>query len=142
MSRKGTIDKCDGCEEPYIVKREDQRFCKPKCRFRHHRSLEQFIKKQLHTNESARSFVVTATPIVLQAYAPVREAAEIAGVSETTIRKWARTERVRSVMYMGRLGIFRADLNGNQDCFAYIRGGEVLIDEPTFETSSSQPQKA
>ncbi|HYP26446.1 MAG TPA: helix-turn-helix domain-containing protein [Blastocatellia bacterium] len=51
-----------------------------------------------------------AVSLVGREYASVKEAAEVAGVSESTVRRWARAGRVSYESYFGRIVVLRGDL--------------------------------
>ena len=93
--------RCKNCERPFTRARRWQEFCKDACR----------------ANYNKRSWAVS---LVGREYASVREAAELASVSESTVRRWARAGRVRYESYFGRIVILRGDLERAR---ANSRGG-------------------
>ena len=84
-------DGCKNCKEPFKKARAWQEFCGDKCRNAYHNRIKPFTLLDSY-------------------YATVKEAAQIAMVSETTIKKWASEERVTSVKHHGRIYILRSDL--------------------------------
>ena len=85
------VGRCKECGQEFSRRRAWQDFCLDSCR------------KEFHRRAGAWS-------LVEQEFILVKEAAERAGVSESTVRRWAREERVRSETHLGRMLIRRADL--------------------------------
>jgi hypothetical protein len=82
---------CERCGTQFPMRREWARFCSDKCRVRH----AEFDK---------------AIKVVNRYLATVNEAASIAGVSASTIRRWANRGQVRAKNHVGRVYIYREDL--------------------------------
>ena len=82
---------CKECLTEFIATRAWSEFDSPDCRKRHHRA-----NNALSTVQSL--------------FLTVRDAASFAGVSQTTIRKWASDSRIRWESYDGRIRVYRPHL--------------------------------
>jgi excisionase family DNA binding protein len=82
---------CEQCGREFPKRREWAKFCSDRCRVAH-------------------SELDKAIRIVNRYLATVNEAARIAGVSASTIRRWADRGRVRARKHVGRACIYREDV--------------------------------
>src|SRR5690242_11756266 len=83
---------CAQCGVEFPKRRDFARFCSDKCRVAH--------------VELDRAIV-----IVRKHLATVNEAAQLAGVSMSTIRRWAKAGKLRVKQHLGRVLVYKADLN-------------------------------
>lgn len=93
MTDSSSQDKsqCEHCGGEFSKRREWARFCSDKCRVAHHE-------------------VSRAKAIIGRDLATVSEAARIAGVDASTIRKWVKRGKVKSETLAGRIMVFRRDI--------------------------------
>jgi len=83
---------CARCGAEFPKRTDYARFCSDKCRVAH-------------------AQVDRAITIINQNLATVSEAARLAGVSMSTIRRWAKQGKLRMKSVIGRQLVYRADLN-------------------------------
>jgi excisionase family DNA binding protein len=82
---------CQRCGAEFPMRREWARFCSDRCRV---------LNAELDM----------AIRVVDRYLATVSEAARIAGVSASTIRRWAGKGKVRARKHVGRVCIYRQDV--------------------------------
>jgi excisionase family DNA binding protein len=82
---------CEQCGKEFPMRREWARFCSDRCR-------------------AAHSELDKAMRIVNRYLATVSEAAQVAGVSASTIRRWADRGKIRTRKHVGRVCIYRDDV--------------------------------
>jgi excisionase family DNA binding protein len=86
---------CARCGIEFPKRRDFARFCSDRCRVAH-------------------AQVDRAITIINTHLATVGEAARIAGVSKSTIRRWARAGRLRVKTVVGRVLVYRSDVEGSK----------------------------
>ena len=84
---------CARCGIEFPKRRDYARFCSDRCRVAH-------------------AQVDRAITIINTNLATVGEAARLAGVSESTIRRWAQAGKVRVKRHVGRVFVYKADVEG------------------------------
>ena len=84
---------CERCGREFPKRRDFARFCSDRCRVAH-------------------AQVDRAIAIINTNLATVGEAARLAGVSKSTIRRWARNGKVRVKTVVSRVLVYRADIEG------------------------------
>jgi excisionase family DNA binding protein len=82
---------CEHCNAEFPMRREWAKFCSDRCRVAH-------------------SELDKAIRVVNRYLATVNEAAQVAGVSVSTIRRWAERGKVRTRKHVGRVCIYREDV--------------------------------
>ena len=85
--------RCQRCGREFPKRKDHARFCSDRCRVSY---------AQAHR----------AVTIIKTDLATVSEAARIAGVSKSTIRRWAKAGRLRTETVIGRVLVYRADVEG------------------------------
>lgn len=102
---EGFIFTCKYCGFTGPCRRKTKDFCNAS-----HRSKYRHLKKEIACTPNSPQYPKTVDSAINQFYATVQEAARMAAVCETTIRRQIKLQRLRSWLHFGRLLVNRDSL--------------------------------